>query len=92
MDQTLLIRAIEAILFVATDPIPLKKLEEVFAPDEVERADIRQALDALRRDYMGRGVELTEVGGGLQMRSARSRQSSPRIHAADCPRSLRGAS
>ncbi len=70
MDRTTLIRAVEAILFVSCEPVPLRKFEEVFAPDGVEPRDVREALEALRRDFTGRGVELIEVGGGYQMRTS----------------------
>ncbi len=70
MEKTKLIRALEAILFVTGEPLQLKRLEGVFEAEGVRAADIRQALDDLRRDYMGRGVEIHEVGGGYQMRTS----------------------
>lgn len=59
---------LEAILFVATDPVPRDRLLEVF--DEEERAAAELALAAVverhaRQD--GRGLMLEEVGGGLRL-------------------------
>jgi segregation and condensation protein B len=70
VDRTLLVRAIEAIIYVATEPVPFDRLEKVFAEDDVTHARLREALDDLKRTYMGRGVELVEVGGGYQMRTS----------------------
>ena len=70
LDVTLLVRAIEAILYVSVDPMPIERIEKIFEQEGVERAQVREALDKLRRDYVGRGVELCEVSGGYQMRTS----------------------
>jgi segregation and condensation protein B len=70
VDRTFLIRVLEAILFVTTEPVPLQKLEKLFEADGVTVREIRDALDSLRRDYSGRGIEVLEVGGGYQMRTS----------------------
>jgi len=87
VDRTLVIRAIEAILYVTSEPIPMKKFEELFAPEGVERAEIKEALESLRRDYLGRGVELCEVGGGFQMRT--SPDLHPLLARLDMPRPVK---
>ncbi len=59
---------LEALLFVATEPVPRARLVEVF--DEEERPAAELALAAVierhaRQD--GRGLMLEEVGGGLRL-------------------------
>lgn len=87
MEKSTLVRALEAILFVASDPVPLKKLEQVFEPEEVERCALRDALDMLRRDYSGRGVELHEIGGGYQLRTGAD--LGPYLARLDMPRAVK---
>ena len=70
MERTTLIRAIEAILFQSGDPVAEKRLLQAFEQDGVRAAELRAALSDLKRDYMGRGVEICEVGGGFQMRTS----------------------
>jgi segregation and condensation protein B len=63
--------AVEAILFVTTDPVPVERLLEAF--DEGERDDARAALEAVRERYAAlesRGVRLEEVAGGLRIVTA----------------------
>jgi len=59
---------LEAILFVATEPIPRERLLAVF--DEAEREAGAAALDAVMARHAaaeGRGVLLEEVAGGLRL-------------------------
>ena len=59
---------LEAILFVATEPVPRERLLEVF--DESERAQAEEALAAVverHRVADGRGLTVEEVGGGLRL-------------------------
>lgn len=69
MEKTTLMRALEAILFVTGEPIHIKRLEDVFRDDGIKPSEIRQALLDLKRDYIGRGIEIQEIGGGYQMRT-----------------------
>jgi segregation and condensation protein B len=63
--------AIEAILLVATDPVPRERLIELF--DEAERAEAGEALAAVvarhaaGADSEHRGILLEEVAGGLRL-------------------------
>lgn len=59
---------IEAILFVANDPVPREKLLEVFA--ENERGMASASLDSViarYRDDRSRGMMLDDAGGGLRL-------------------------
>jgi len=70
-ERSELIAALEAILFVAGDPVPEERLLSVF--EEAERDEAREALAELRERYRrveGRGVFLEEVAGGLRIVTA----------------------
>ena len=59
---------VEAILFVANDPVPRDKLLEVFAQGEHEQA--AAAVDAVVERYRGSassGILIDEAGGGLRL-------------------------
>jgi segregation and condensation protein B len=61
---------LEAILFVATEPVPRARLLEVF--DEAERGEAAAALEAVLARYAaaaGRGIMAEEVGGGVRLAS-----------------------
>lgn len=60
---------VESLLFVSDSPVSLDRLASLL--EEVERADIRSALEAVEEDCRaeGRGVELVNVAGGYQLRS-----------------------
>jgi len=62
-------KIVEAVLFASPEPVPLARLEEVFAPDGVARDELRQALLDLAAECEDRGVELREVAGGYQLRT-----------------------
>lgn len=55
---------LEAILFVAEEPIPAGELAELL---EVPRAEVEVELAAMAAASEGRGVVLREVGGGWRM-------------------------
>lgn len=69
MEREVLHRALEAVIFASADPVPLARLQAVFAPDGVEPGEVETALAALRDSCTGRGVELLEVAGGYQFRT-----------------------
>jgi len=65
------VAALEAVLFVAGDPVPEERLLSIF--DEGERNEAAGALAELRERYRtqeGRGVFLEEVAGGLRIVTA----------------------
>jgi len=57
-------RAVEAVLFAAREPMTLDGLRGHVA------GDVRGALDRLRADYAGRGIELVERGGRWHFQTA----------------------
>ncbi|HUA80999.1 MAG TPA: SMC-Scp complex subunit ScpB, partial [Dyella sp.] len=58
---------IEAALLAASQPLSVAQLGELFVEeDEVDRAQIAMALEALAEACDGRGVELKEVGTGFR--------------------------
>ncbi len=61
-----MLRLAEAMVFAASGPIGARVLGQVL-PDD---ADPDAVFLALRERYAGRGVELAEVGGGWQFRTA----------------------
>jgi segregation and condensation protein B len=60
------LRLAEALVFAAAAPVPLRTLATML-PEGEEPAAVVAALQAR---YAGRGVELVEVAGGLQFRTA----------------------
>ncbi len=59
-------RLLEALLFASAEPVTLAAMARLL-PDDVEP---EAALAELRARYEGAGVELVEVGGGWQFRTA----------------------
>ncbi|HEV7669290.1 MAG TPA: SMC-Scp complex subunit ScpB [Thermoanaerobaculia bacterium] len=60
--------AIEAILFVSSEPVPRGKLAELF--DEEDRAEAEAAIDAVLDRFgpeVGRGFMAEEVAGGVRL-------------------------
>ncbi len=68
MDIEQLSGAIEAIVFVSGDPVPIKRMEEVL---EIPEEQIREAIEALSKRYveLGAGIQVMEVAGGYQLRT-----------------------
>lgn len=64
MDDLQLSRAVECLLFVATEPLALKTLAEVLQVDE-ER--LQSALEALEERLQASGLQLVQVAGGYQL-------------------------
>ena len=60
------VRLAEALLFASAAPVPARALAQLLAPD----ADADAVLAALRRRHAGGGIELVEVAGGWQFRTA----------------------
>ncbi len=60
--------AIEAILFVSSEPVPRGKLAELF--DEEDRAEAENAIDSVLERFgpeVGRGFMAEEVAGGVRL-------------------------
>ena len=60
------LRLAEALVFAAASPVTPRQLAQVL-PEGIEAETV---LAALRARYAGRGVELTDVAGGVQFRTA----------------------
>jgi segregation and condensation protein B len=60
------VRLAEALVFASTAPVGLRALTQLLA----DGADVEAVVAALRARYAGRGVELADVAGGLQFRTA----------------------
>ncbi len=60
---------VEALVFAAADPLSVKAMGEIL--EGTTAAEIKAALTALQKDLQGgRGVRLSEVAGGWQLRTA----------------------
>jgi len=67
MDQTLITRIVEAALLAANQPLTLLQLHGLFSLDEpAPDGSVEQALETLRADCAGRGVELIELASGFR--------------------------
>ena len=65
-----LINIIEALLFSADKPLSVIQLMDYFeVGDEVNRSDIKTALDGLQSNYQHRGIELKEVDRGYRFQT-----------------------
>ena len=63
---------IEAALMVSEQPLTVERLAALFKPFEMEARlyeSVRQALNELREEYAGRGVELKEVASGFRFQA-----------------------
>jgi segregation and condensation protein B len=59
---------VEAALLVSQEPLPLLELKKLF-DEELTSDTLRRVLEDLRRDWQGRGVELTHVASGWRFRA-----------------------
>lgn len=60
---------IEALLLASDVPLSLQKLRDLLS-DELDSSDIRSALSELESHYQQRGIQIVQVGGGWQFRTA----------------------
>lgn len=65
-EDSRLIRAVEACLFAASEPLTLSALSARLGDEE----DVTRALATLKTAYANRGVRLVEVAGGYAFRTA----------------------
>lgn len=73
MDKDQIKHVIEAALLAAGRPLNLDQLRGLFGDDHPpEKAEIRQAIEALEADYEARGIAVAEVASGfrIQVRGA----------------------
>ncbi len=60
--------AVEAVLFISSEPVPRSRLVEIFDEDDRETAD--EAVDAVLERYAAgadRGIQVEEVAGGVRL-------------------------
>ena len=65
----MLSKQIEALILASDEPLTLAKLRELLS-SELASSDIRSALSALSAHYAERGINLVQVAGGWQFRTA----------------------
>ncbi len=61
-------RVLETALLVAAEPVPLGDLKRLF-DEEFDDETWRTLLDDLRRDWMGRGIELVQLASGWRFQT-----------------------
>ena len=67
MDKIPLKKILEAVFFVATEPVSIEKIKSLFSEGIVPTEGmIRQAVDALKLDYEGRSVIIRESYSGFK--------------------------
>jgi segregation and condensation protein B len=59
---------LETALLTSSEPLPYAELKKLF-DEEVSTDTLRRVLEELRRDWQGRGVELTQVASGWRFRA-----------------------
>ena len=59
---------LEAVLLVSQEPLPFSELKKLF-DEEPSTEALRRALEDLRQDWQGRGVELTHVASGWRFQA-----------------------
>lgn len=58
---------LEAALFATPEPLTVSELKKLFS-DEITIEIIRRALDELKSDWQGRGIELVQLASGWRFR------------------------
>ena len=59
---------VEGALLAAGRPLSIDELLALFPDDDrPDRAEMRKALDALQKDFEGRGIELKEISSGFRI-------------------------
>jgi segregation and condensation protein B len=59
---------LETALLVSQEPLPLSELKKLF-DEEPSNDTLRRALEELKQDWQGRGVELSQVASGWRFRA-----------------------
>jgi len=72
MNETYLRNVLEAALLAAGNSLPLAELARLFEEgSRPSSAELRRALEALAREYAGRGIELKETASGYRIQVRR---------------------
>ncbi|MBN4061369.1 SMC-Scp complex subunit ScpB [bacterium AH-315-G11] len=67
----MLTKNIEALILASDEPLSFDKLRALLELSEpIESSDVREALSTLEQHYADRGIQLKQVGGGWQFRTA----------------------
>jgi len=74
LDLAYMKKLLEAALLVSPEPLPLSELKKLF-DEELSSDALRRVLDDLRKDWQGRGIELTHVATGWRFRARPEYQS-----------------
>ncbi len=70
MDNSELQRIVESLLLASEQPLTVERILSLFEEDaRPSKADLKQALEALRDSLDGRAVELREVGSGWRLQT-----------------------
>ncbi|RUO40721.1 SMC-Scp complex subunit ScpB [Pseudidiomarina aestuarii] len=69
MQKHQLKQVIEALLFVAEQPLTESQLAEQVESQQITKKQIRDVLDELQRDYQERGVQLRKVASGYRFQT-----------------------
>lgn len=72
MERSELKPVLEAMLFVAEEPLEERKLFTTFEESGISRENLQECLEEITRDYNEnpeRGIQLVEVAGGYQLRT-----------------------
>lgn len=74
MNDTEILRVLEAALLCAGQPLSVNDLSRLFSSPPVSADDVRRHLAILQMDWNERGLELVQVAGGWRFQSRASMQ------------------
>ena len=61
---------VEAAIFASTKPLTLEKMQQtVFADERMSRKRLVAAIESIKQDYRGRGIELVEIASGYRFQA-----------------------
>ncbi|NOY53614.1 MAG: SMC-Scp complex subunit ScpB [Deltaproteobacteria bacterium] len=69
MNETELRQVVEGLIFASETPLPLQKIHEILASDELDKAMIRKAIADLARflEENGSALQVVELAGGYRL-------------------------
>lgn len=56
--------AVEAVLFAVVDGMSVEDMSKLL---KLKKEEIRSVIEELKQEYAGKGIEITEIGGKVQM-------------------------